>query len=210
VDHTGQTVLTHEETTFLQHSAADRLQLGEETMVCKQMLLLLELANERRKAAIDAKKMESDICGYDFRLDDVSVQHQFAAWMQTDGAKGVFQSGKLGAPGGGDSLTEGMCDRKRCKAHAGWFNMLTKTIRHQIKELAREAKEKLDAEEVVRDAAEERHLRKQKEANWVEMLDDKDPDEDVGMEGDSLQMNGEGIGDDAFAYDRMRDVGEVD
>lgn len=69
--------------------------------------------------------------------------------------------------GGDDPLTAGMCAKKKCKPHNGWSAILTKTVKHDMKELAAQAKEKLDAEQRIRDGAAVRFRRKMKERNEV-------------------------------------------
>jgi chitin synthase len=60
-----------------------------------------------------------------------------------------------------------MCPKKKCKPHNGWSAILTKTVRHDMKELAAQAKEMLDAEQRVRDGAAGRWGRRRKEGNCV-------------------------------------------
>ena len=147
------------------------------------MLHLLELANDRHRAAIDAKAMEKDACGYDWRLDCVGVQAQFAAFMQCPDGEAIFASkgGKLGAPvaadGGfvvegqpSDPRVDGMCRRRKCKPHNGWLNTHTRHVRFQVKELAREAKERLDKETSVRNSAARRYFRRKYEDSAVIVL----------------------------------------
>ena len=168
--------LTEEEEIFVHASASDRYMLAEEIVQCKKMLQLLEMANDRHKAAVAAGRFTNDICGYDNRLDSVSAQHAFAAFCKTDEGKAILKAAKLGDPTGQDdedSAVRGMCERKRCKPHYGWYNMLTRAVRAQIKDLAAAAKEKLDQEADVKEAAEERFFRKMAEGNRVEVLDDE-------------------------------------
>ena len=165
------------------------------------MQQLLDMANDRRKAAIAAGKLESDACGYDVRLDVVGAPAQFAAFLQGPRGEAIFKAGKLdvdlphlaasadaafGRPADKDEwkpldhpLTAGMCHRRRCKPHAGWYALFTKGCRHSIKELAAQAKEKLDDETRVRDAAATRFYRKKRERNFVEVIDSDDDDRDT-------------------------------
>ncbi|KAI0393382.1 hypothetical protein F5Y17DRAFT_432587 [Xylariaceae sp. FL0594] len=219
-------VLSEEETAFLQNSAAERLALGNEIVQYKKMMQLLDWANARRQAAIEAGRFTKDSCGYDYRLDTVSVRVQFAAWLDTAEGRAVFASGRLDAPidpnatfgnsnhtssttttitnnnndttpennNGANASTEpqqqpqaaaavpvpvpvqdplvrGMCDRKRCKPHAGWYKLLMSAVRVLVKETATAAATKLEAEEAMRQAAAARFERRQRENNWVEVLD---------------------------------------
>ncbi|KAI1437030.1 hypothetical protein GGR50DRAFT_160393 [Xylaria sp. CBS 124048] len=91
-------VLSEEEQSFLQTSAAERLALGNEIVQYKKMMQLLDWANERRQTAIEAGKFTKDSCGYDWRLDTVSVRVQFAAWLDTPEGQAIFKAGKLDAP----------------------------------------------------------------------------------------------------------------
>ncbi|KAL2158425.1 hypothetical protein VTH06DRAFT_4473 [Thermothelomyces fergusii] len=63
-----------------------------------------------------------------------------------------------------------MCPRKKCKPHNGWSAILTKAVKHDIKELAAQAKAMLDAERRVRDGAAGRFRRRMKEGNRVVVL----------------------------------------
>ncbi|KAF2970713.1 hypothetical protein GQX73_g2893 [Xylaria multiplex] len=155
-------VLSEEEQTFLQTSSAERLALGNEI------------------SAIEAGKFTKDSCGYDWRLDTVSVRVQFAAWLETPEGQAVFKAGKLEAPiadqatnnssGGDDAAIRGTCDRKRCKSHVGWYKLLMGVVRVLIKETATAAAKKLAAEEAMRSATEAKYERRQLENNYVEVL----------------------------------------
>lgn len=140
------------------------------------MQLLLDLANERRKAAITAGFFDKDTCGYDARLDTVGVPAEFAALAKSAAGEAIFRANSLAPPassggGGRDESTWGMCERRRCKPHASWYGIFTKSTRHVIKELAREAKAKLDAETRVREAAATRYFRRRHERTAVRRLD---------------------------------------
>ncbi|KAI1365396.1 hypothetical protein F5Y08DRAFT_304010 [Xylaria arbuscula] len=181
-------VLSEEEQAFLQASSAERLALGNEIVQYKKMMQLLDWANSRRQALLETGKFTKDSCGYDWRLDTVSVRAQFAAWLDTADGQAVFKAGKLdGATatasvpnsngagegiggGGGDSALRGTCDKKRCKPHAGWYKLLMGVVRVLIKETATAAATKLEAEEAMRIAAEARYERRQLENNYVEVL----------------------------------------
>jgi COMPASS component SPP1 len=139
----------------------------------KKMMQFLDWANQRRQSAIELSKFTKDSCGYDYRLDVVSVRHAFAAWVESPEGQATFSSGKLDTPvepGEGDPVTRSMCEKKRCKAHNGWYKILTSAVRNQVKETATAAADKLEAEEVLRQEAEIRFERRQLENNWVEVL----------------------------------------
>jgi COMPASS component SPP1 len=210
--------LTPEEQTLLTTSATARYQLGEEIVLCKKMLQLIDLALKQREAAIAAGKgTAKDLCGYDFRLDTVGATHQFALFLQTPQGEAIFKSGRLDAvpldtttttnptsqspptapppsqpptaastttianTSGTDPDYPHMCPKKKCKPHNGWSAILTKTVRHDMKELAAQAKEMLDAEQRVRDGAAGRWGRRRKEGNCVVVLcDGGDGKEDGG------------------------------
>ncbi|KAI0428249.1 hypothetical protein F5Y09DRAFT_313590 [Xylaria sp. FL1042] len=91
-------LLSEEEQAFLKLSSAERLALGNEIVQYKKMMQLLDWANSRRQAALEAGKFTKDSCGYDWRLDTVSVRAQFAAWLDTPEGQAVFKAGKLEAP----------------------------------------------------------------------------------------------------------------
>ena len=152
------------------------------------MMQLLDWANLRRQAALEAGKFTKDSCGYDWRLDTVSVRAQFAAWLDSPDGQAVFKAGKLEAPTNGDNngdqnnnhntnnnntsidpAIRGICDRKRCKPHAGWYKLLMGVVRVLIKETATAAATKLEAEEAMRIAAEARYERRQLENYYVEV-----------------------------------------
>ncbi|KAI3327260.1 hypothetical protein HD806DRAFT_486554 [Xylariaceae sp. AK1471] len=177
-------VLSEEEQTFLQTSAAERLALGNEIVQYKKMMQLLDWSNSRRQAAIEAGKFTKDSCGYDWRLDTVSVRVQFAAWLDTPEGQAVFKAGKLEAPLPNtpdnqdtslsvDPAIRGTCDRKRCKPHNGWYKLLMSAVRVLVKETATAAANKLEAEEAMRSSAEARYERRQLENNYVEVLSEE-------------------------------------
>lgn len=197
VDH--EVVLTPEEQSFLSASAADRYALAEEIVLNKKMQQLLDLANERRKAAISIGLVDKDTCGYDMRLDLVGCPVEFAQFVRSAQGEAIYRANSLAGEStwteeqlramrqrlaeaeghaAGDvrsrdvnMATAGMCDRRRCKPHASWYNIFTKSTRHIIKELARQAKEKLDAETRVREAAATRYFRRRHERTAVTRLD---------------------------------------
>lgn len=190
--HVDQTlVFTSEEQSFLAASAADRYALAEEIVLNKKMQQLLDLANERRKAAIAEGLVEKDVCGYDTRLDLVGCPEEFGVFVKSAQGEAIYKNNSLATGGGWTEeqvqemkaaaevddgrewslATAGMCDRRRCKPHASWYNIFTKSTRHLIKELARQAKEKLDAETRVREAAATRYFRRRNERTSVTRLD---------------------------------------
>ncbi|KAK3310875.1 uncharacterized protein B0T15DRAFT_386252 [Chaetomium strumarium] len=190
----SSSALTAEEQNLLNTSATARYQLGEEIVLCKKMLQLIDMALKRREAAIAAGKgTAKDLCGYDYRLDSVGATHQFARFLQSPQGEAIFTSGRLDGPdtaalttsttinnssaeeasaGGSeaDPQLTNMCTKKKCKPHNGWSAILTKTVRHDMKELAAQAKELLDAEQRVRDGAAGRFRRRLKEGNAVMTL----------------------------------------
>ncbi|KAL1884225.1 hypothetical protein VTK73DRAFT_5361 [Phialemonium thermophilum] len=194
-------VLSEEERALLSRSAQERHRLGEEIVLCKKMLQLIDMAVKRREAAIAAYSslaaannksqqapLGKDFCGYDTRLDSVGVTHAFAAFVKSPLGEAIFRAGKLDAPtsltestaaegspevirDAGDAVTAGMCTKKKCKPHMQWASVLTKTVKHQIKELAALAKEKLDAEARVRDCAAVRYRRRLRENHAVTIFE---------------------------------------
>ncbi|GAB1311694.1 Set1 complex component spp1 [Madurella fahalii] len=205
-----QSALTPEERHLLSQSATHRYQLGEEIVLCKKMLQLIDMALKRREAAIAAGRgTAKDLCGYDFRLDTVGTTHQFALFIQSPRGEAIFKAGRLDPPGpppplpsspssrdnpmingtagaeegGDDPLTAGMCAKKKCKPHNGWSAILTKTVKHDMKELAAQAKEKLDAEQRIRDGAAVRFRRKMKERNGVVVYGEGTGPEEMDLDG---------------------------
>ncbi|OAA40049.1 Set1 complex component spp1 [Metarhizium rileyi] len=161
-----------EEDKFLDEAASTRFELAEETLLCRKMLTLIELAVGRRRAAITAGRFGGeDVCGYDSRLDVISARDVFSAFAKSPEGEEVFKNSKLEDPLGEDDMVRGMCERKRCKAHIGWQKMLPQGIKHQIREMAGQAAEMEEEEQVVRKAVGERWKRRQAERNWVETLD---------------------------------------
>ncbi|KAK3363373.1 hypothetical protein B0T25DRAFT_587332 [Lasiosphaeria hispida] len=187
--------LTAEERSILDTSAAERYALGEEIVLCKKMLQLIDMALKRREAAIAAGKgTAKDLCGYDVRLDTVGVSHQFGAFLQSPSGEAIFKAGRLDAPPppsstnpgsttaaaeNTDPFTAGMCLKKKCKPHVGWSAIMIKSAKHSIKELAAQAREKLAAEARVRDSAAGRFRRKRLENNSVVVYDSDSAMEDV-------------------------------
>ncbi|KAK0612919.1 hypothetical protein B0T17DRAFT_542139 [Bombardia bombarda] len=185
-----QIALTSEEHAILEQSAADRHHLGEEIGRCKKMLQLIDMAVKRREAAIAAAPGKpgaaKDMCGYDARLDAVDAPQQFAVFLQSPAGKAIFKSGgsgRLEAPIDGsdsfnddddDPLTAGMCTKRKCKPHSSWAAILTKSVKHSIKEQTAQAKEKLDAETRIKHSAAERFRRKLRENTSVVVVVDSD------------------------------------
>ncbi|PNY22994.1 Set1 complex component spp1 [Tolypocladium capitatum] len=164
-------ILSDEEKTFLDNAANARLQLAEETLLCRKMLTLVELAQERRRVAIAAGRFGEDMCGYDDRLDTVSARDAFAAYARSPEGEAAFRESKLGDSLGEDDAARGMCERKRCKVHSGWLKMLPLGVKYLVREMANQAAEVAQEEGIVREAAGERWKRKQAEHNWVEVVD---------------------------------------
>ncbi|CZS74331.1 unnamed protein product [Fusarium graminearum] len=163
--------LSDEEKEFLKKAAAARFQLAEETVLCHKMLTLLEFAHERRQAAIDKGRFKEDICGYDQRLDTVSARDPFEAFAKSPEGEVIFKAARLDDPLGEGDEVRGMCERKRCKIHGGWYKMFSSGLKHHIREMATQADEVGEEERVMRQAAKERWNRKQSENNWVEVLE---------------------------------------
>jgi COMPASS component SPP1 len=135
------------------------------------MISLVEMVQERRRAAISAGRFAEDICGYDQRLDSIGARDAFAAFVKSPEGEAIFQASKVDDPLGEGDEVRGMCERKRCKIHSGWHKMLLLAIKYQIKEMADQAAEVGEEERILRGAAEERWRRRQAEQNWVEVLD---------------------------------------
>jgi COMPASS component SPP1 len=204
-------VLTEEESTLLANSVSDRHSLGEEIVLCKKMLQLIEMAIKQRETLISAslggpksQLLGKDFCGYDYRLDTVGATAAFAAFVKSPAGEVIFRTGRLPLPGdegfvapdgedgggyvngngvngngtGVAALGSVVCARRKCKPHAGWSGIHTKNVKHQIKELAAQAKEKLDFEARIRDCAAVRYQRRKREKNRVEVVD-----REVEMEG---------------------------
>lgn len=164
-------ILTEEEKDYLAKKAHARFKLAEETFLCQKMITLVELVQDRRRAAISAGLFAEDICGYDQRLDTICARDAFAAFVKSPEGEAIFQASKVGDPLGEGDEVRGMCERKRCKIHSGWHKMLVLAAKYQIKELADQAAEVGEDERILREAAEERWRRRQAEQNWVEVLD---------------------------------------
>ncbi|KAK5991280.1 Set1 complex component spp1-like protein [Cladobotryum mycophilum] len=164
-------ILTDEEVECLDSMAKARFRLAEETVLCHKMISLIEMVQERRRAAINAGRFTEDICGYDQRLDTICARDAFAAFLTTSQGETIFQTSKVDDPLGEGDEIRGMCERKRCKVHSGWQKILVLGIRHQIREMAVQAEEVGEEERIVRDAAGERWKRRQAERNWVEVIE---------------------------------------
>ena len=201
-------VLTEEESALLSSSASERHSLGEEIVLCKKMLQLIDMAVKQRESIISAslggpksQLLGKDFCGYDYRLDTVGATAAFASFVHSTAGEAIFKSGRLPLPGdegfvppdgmddagphvNGNGVTNGhgaaagvaalagvMCVRRKCKPHAGWSGIHTKNVKHQIKELAAQAKENLDFEARIRDCAAVRYQRRKREMNAVEVMD---------------------------------------
>ncbi|PKK42499.1 hypothetical protein CI102_12173 [Trichoderma harzianum] len=165
-------ILTEEEKEYLDKKANARFKLAEETLLCQKMMTLVEMVQERRRAAISAGRIGEDICGYDNRLDSICARDAFAAFVKSPEGEVIFQASKVDDPLGEGDEVRGMCERKRCKIHSGWHKMLLLAVKHQIKEMADQAAEVGEDERILREAAEERWRRRQAEKNWVEVIED--------------------------------------
>ncbi|EFY96126.1 hypothetical protein MHUMG1_01132 [Metarhizium humberi] len=165
-------LLSDEEQKVLDEAAKARFELAEETLLCHKMFTLIELAQERRRAAITDGRFGDDICGYDSRLDAVSARDVFSAFIKSPEGEEVFKNSKLDDPLGEDDMVRGMCERKRCKTHSGWQKMLPLGVKHHIREMAGQAAEVEEEEQIVRKAVVERWKRRQAESNWVESLEE--------------------------------------
>ncbi|KJR89368.1 uncharacterized protein SPSK_06021 [Sporothrix schenckii 1099-18] len=86
--------------------------------------------------------------------------------------------GDDGEDGKGDKTknpaTAGMCGKRKCKAHAGWFSTLARDVRMQIQELTRQAAALRDNETRIRLAAIQRTFVKQHSAYEVRYVGDSD------------------------------------
>jgi COMPASS component SPP1 len=163
-------VLTLEEQALLATSAADRASLAAEIVLFQQMLSLLDRANERHRAAVASGSCERDACGYDARLDAASAPAQFAAFLASPDGQVLFPQGPESPPTGplpppvaAAEGEDGMCRRRKCKPHNGWYVIHSRHARFMAKELARESTQLLDREARVREAAAQRFLRRGQE-----------------------------------------------
>jgi COMPASS component SPP1 len=159
------------------------------------------IATSASSGAPKSQLLGKDFCGYDYRLDTVGATAAFTAFVKTPLGESILRNGRLPLPGDGKSYkfalsseaedpnghvngvagTNGagvpsglhtvMCVKKKCKPHAGWSGIHTKNVKHQIKELAAQAKEKLDFEARIRDCAAVRYQRRKRENNRVVRLD---------------------------------------
>ncbi|KAJ4153913.1 hypothetical protein LMH87_010379 [Akanthomyces muscarius] len=171
-DESKDSILSEEERGYVEQAATTRRQLEAETLLCHKMLKLIELAQERRRAAIAAGRLGDDMCGYDQRLDTISARDAFAAYARSPEGQAALSAHRLDDPLGDGDAVRGMCERKRCKTHSGWQKALALGIRHQIREMAAQSEVEEAEERIVREAAAERWRRKQSEKNWVEVIDE--------------------------------------
>ncbi|TLD22297.1 hypothetical protein PspLS_08130 [Pyricularia sp. CBS 133598] len=201
--HDPKEILTAEEAELLTISSASRRALADEVVLCRKMLQLLEMAVAQRLEAVAAGRLKKDGgCGYDTALDHVGAQAQFAAFVTSPSGQAIFTAGKLEstayegeeASSGANTATLGpwtnpsqvertyVCERHRCKPHYNWHASHARHVHFLLKELAAEAKLKLDNENRVRDNAAVRYFRKRAEASTVISFDDEsDEDGDVAM-----------------------------
>ncbi|KAM0323143.1 hypothetical protein ACHAQA_008993 [Verticillium albo-atrum] len=160
--------LTEEEELKLKEYAAERYQMGEDTVLYTRMLELMDMSGRHRAELIAAKKFDDSVCGYDFRLDQVGVRAPFAAFMATKEAQEIFKQGTLEHGSIHTGADRNFCDKKRCKPHQGWYQIHTKDVRYLMRCLTTEANKKLNLEAEIRDAAVQRRQRKEREDNHVE------------------------------------------
>ncbi|KAH8838570.1 hypothetical protein MCOR27_009151 [Pyricularia oryzae] len=203
--HEPKEILTAEEAELLATSSASRRALADEVVLCRKMLQLLEMAVAQRLEAVAAGRLKKDGgCGYDTALDHVGALAQFAAFVTSPAGQAIFTANKLESTaydgeeaggGGANTTTLGpwtnpgevertyMCERHRCKPHYNWHASHARHVHFLLKELAAEAKLKLDNENRVRDNAAVRYFRKRAEASTVISFDDEsDEDGDVTMD----------------------------
>ncbi|CAK7568251.1 MAG: COMPASS (complex proteins associated with Set1p) component [Sporothrix epigloea] len=90
--------MTVEERETTQTSAADRLHLAEQLVMCQKMLQLLDMAKTRSQEAIKAGLVERDSCGYDQRLQHVGVQPHFQQFLASPEGAALFGEDTLQAP----------------------------------------------------------------------------------------------------------------
>lgn len=154
-------------------------------MLSRKMLAMIDYAIKNRESLIQSASyptITKDFCGYDHRLDTVGAPASFAAFIAPgQPGEAILKAGKLELPS--DKTVEAMmtvmCTKKKCKPHTGWIGILTKMVKHQIKELAAQAKEMLDYEARIKDCAAVRYRRKQRENHSVEVFDQDVEMEDV-------------------------------
>ncbi len=187
-------MLLGEERTNLQTSAADRYRLAEQVVMCKKMLQLLDMARTRSQEAIRQGHTERDCCGYDERLQHVAVQPHFGLFLASLEGMAIFRSDTLVAPrfdedgnaternrgpsgdddDGREAATAGMCGKRKCKAHAGWFATLARDVRMQMQEFTRQAASLRDNELRIRLAAVQRSFIKSHSVMEVRYVGDSD------------------------------------
>ncbi|KAK3330535.1 hypothetical protein B0H66DRAFT_598067 [Apodospora peruviana] len=187
------------------HSLVEEMGLYKKMLQLIEMALK---RREAAIAAGKGAGMTKDVCGYDTRLDTVCTTHQFAAFLKSPTGQAIFKSGRIDPPelglpaplispaaplttaenssavtpgaAGSDDGGGGMwCTKKKCKTHHLWGAILAKQVKHTIKELAAQAKEKVDVEERIRNSAAGRFRRKMKENNNVVVFDDSDGDDEM-------------------------------
>ncbi|CAK7275147.1 COMPASS (complex proteins associated with Set1p) component [Sporothrix epigloea] len=90
--------MTVEERETTQTSAADRLHLAEQLVMCQKMLQLLDMAKARSQEAIKAGLVERDSCGYDQRLQHVGVQPHFQQFLSSPEGAALLAGDTLQAP----------------------------------------------------------------------------------------------------------------
>jgi COMPASS component SPP1 len=169
-------VFTDEETTLLSKSQSERHALGEEIILSRKMLSFVDHAVKNRETLLQSPSyptITKDFCGYDYRLDTVGAPASFAAFIApSQPGETILTTGKLELPSDKtvEALAAVMCTKKKCKPHTGWIGILTKMVKHQIKELAAQAKEMLDYEARIKDCAAVRYRRKQRENHSVEVV----------------------------------------
>lgn len=82
-----------------------------------------------------------------------------------------FSSTSGGGLYGTDEEVGGMCDRKRCRPHAGWLSIHARNVKYTINRLKEEAAAKLEEEKQIKDHAAVRLLRRGHEKNEVKVLE---------------------------------------
>lgn len=178
---------------MLDASAASAEQLDADVELCRAMIQLVDMATARRKELVAAGVLPEDGCGYDPRLDSVMAPAEFRRFRESSHGRMIFEKGlgSVEAPDADEAIHDSQdpgrskrsnangrpqspCTRRRCRPHGGWAVLLARDARHRMRMLEGQRAAANERAAVVRYAAAQRWLRRQRENNWVEEVDDDD------------------------------------
>jgi COMPASS component SPP1 len=138
----------------------------------------LTLVKNRAKSVSEELKKKDktlkDICGFDRRLR--WSDEEFDAWRGSEEGEAAFKTNKLGPPNDQDQVDadgdanmtdgveefgKGICQKRRCKQHEGWYKLHSQEFTYNRSDLQRSILRLAGEERSIRERAMIRHLESQ-------------------------------------------------